>query len=314
MGLFDNLIKNAVSGAVSDAVHSAAKKAVQPAADAAAQQVANAAAGAITQAAQTGTQAIQQSTQAAAQASAEAGTAAAEGAAQIPSGAELESAFGMLGQMMQGMANGAAKNMKVCPGCGEGVSAEESFCPHCGTKLPEMTVAQSLTCTKCGKVNNVGTKFCTGCGEKLPATLQEEQAAAAKDAAVLEKWKELLPEYPVWSCGGKDFQIEQLDGAIMFGAEFPNSTLAEKAVEAYRAVVKAAGFRQEGQYPSDEHLYLRVNGVSCHVDTEHCFEGGSESPSIYFNHDNPYGGYDYKKPEPQKKSGGLGGLFGGLFG
>lgn len=316
MGLLDNMIKKAVSGAVSDAVGGAVRKAVQPAADAAAQKAADS----ITQAAQASTQAAQaaaaQANAAAAEANAEMQRAKGEAPAstEMPSQSEIESAFGMLGAMMQGMADGAAKNLKVCPSCGEGAEADEMFCPKCGAKLPEMTVAQSLQCTKCGKQNKVGQKFCTGCGEKLPATLQEEQAAAAKDAKVLETWQQLLPEYPVWSCGGKDFQIEQLDGAIMFGAEFPDSRSAEQAVEAYRALVKSAGFKQEGQYPSDEHLYKRINGVSCHVDTEHCFEGGSESPSIYFNHDNPYGGYDYKKPEPQKKSGGLGGLLGGLFG
>ncbi len=324
MGLLDNMIKKAVSGAVSDAVGGAVRKAVQPAADAAAQKAADS----ITQAAQSSVQAAQSSVQAAQASAAAANAAAAEanaaaaeaqgtaasGSTGMPSQAELESAFGMLGQMMQGMADGAAKNLKVCPSCGEAAEADEAFCPKCGAKLPEMTVAQSLVCAKCGKQNKVGQKFCTGCGEKLPAALMEEQAQADKDAAVLAKWQELMPEFPVWSCGGKDFQIEQLDGAIMFGAEFPDSRSAEQAVEAYRALVKSAGFKQEGQYPSDEHLYKRINGVSCHVDTEHCFEGGSESPSIYFNHDNPYGGYDYKKPEPQKKSGGLGGLLGGLFG
>ena len=92
---------------------------------------------------------------------------------------------------------------------------------------------------------------------------------------------------------------------------FPTGAQAEQAVRAYREVLKAAGFRQEGRYPSDEHLYKRVNGVSCHVDTEHCFEGDAESPSIYFSHEDPSGGYDYKPEPPKKKSGGL---FGALFG
>lgn len=314
MGLFDNLIKNAVSGAVGEAMQSAVKKAVQPAADAAAKKAAEA----VTDAAQQTVQAAQQTSQAAGQAGAEAAASGAEAAAagtEMPSQSEIESAFGMLGAMMQGMADGAAKNLKVCPSCGEGAEADEMFCPKCGAKLPEMTVAQSLQCTKCGKQNKVGQKFCTGCGEKLPAALMEEQAQADKDAKVLSvDWQEKLPEYPVWSCGGNDYGIDVFEEGrgIMFACMFPTGEQAQQAVKAYREVLKAAGFKQEGRYPGDDHLYKRVNGVSCHVDTEHCFEGDAESPCIYFNHEEPSGGYDYQPPKQQPKK--PGGLFGALFG
>ena len=313
MGLFDDLIKNAVSGAVGDAVQSAVKKTVQPAADAAAKKAADS----IAQAAEAGTDAARQSAEAASQAAAELNAAGAEaasaGGTQMPSQSELESAFGMLGAMMQSAADGAAKNLKICQNCGEAAEAEEQFCPNCGTKLPEMTVSQSLTCTKCGKQNKIGTKFCSGCGEKLPAALMEEQAAAQRDAEVLAKWAEILPEFPVWNCGGTDFGIDSVDpGIYYFAATLPDAAQAEKAVEAYRQLAMQAGFKQEGQYPSKEHLYLRVNGKSCHIDTEHCFESDANVPSIYFLHDEPTGGYDYKKPEPQPKK--PGGLFGALFG
>ena len=327
MGLLDNMIKKAVS----DAMGSAVKKAVQPAADAAAQKAADSIAQAAqasaqaAQAAQTSAQAATQAAaQTAAQSAAQAATQAAANAAQssaaaggtdMPSQAELESAFSMLGQLMQGAADSAAKNMKVCPQCGEAAEADEAFCPKCGGKLPEITVSQSYTCAKCGKQNKLGQRFCTGCGEKLPAALMEEQAQAEKDAKVIgEEWQEKLPEYPVWSCGGNDYGIDVFEEGrgIMFACMFPTGMLAEQAVRAYREVLKAAGFRQEGKYKSDDHLYKKVNGVSCHVDTEHCFEGDAESPCIYFNHEEPTGGYNYQPPPQQPKK--PGGLFGALFG
>ena len=64
----------------------------------------------------------------------------------------------------------------------------------------------------------------------------------------------------------------------------------------------ANGFRQAGEYPSVEHLYKRVDGVVYHVDTEHCFEGDSDCPSIGFDKSEPRGGFDYVKPEPKKKT------------
>ena len=71
-----------------------------------------------------------------------------------------------------------------------------------------------------------------------------------------------------------------------------------------------AGLRLVEQYPDEEHLYKRVNGVSCHVDTEHCFQGDADSPTIYLDHSQPTGGYDYKKPEKKQSGGLLGALFG----
>ena len=216
----------------------------------------------------------------------------------------LEGAFANLERAAQGYATEAAKNMKVCPSCNQPTTADKNFCPECGAKLPEQTVAQGAVCTGCGKQNSIGTKFCDACGAKLPAAIAEEQAQADRNAAVIAEWDTKLPQYPKWNCGGKNYCIEDMGGYIRFSADFEgNRFAAEQAVAQYRKALVQNGFIQAGQYPNIAHLYKRVNGVCYHADTEHCFEGDPDCPNIYFNIDEPTGGYDYVKPEPKKQVG-----------
>lgn len=219
-----------------------------------------------------------------------------------PSG--LENAFSNLERAAQGYATEMSKNLKICPECGKGATAENKFCPECGAALPEKTVAQSAVCDSCGKQNTPGTKFCSGCGAKLPFAIQEEEAQKQKDTAVLEQWKTILDVYPVWNCGGKGFNIEDYGDHIMFAADFEGNNLAARnSVEQYRQLLINNGFRQAGQYPSAEHLYKMIDGVCYHVDTEHCFECDADTPCIYFLTGEPTGGFDYIKPEPKKPLG-----------
>ena len=97
--------------------------------------------------------------------------------------------------------------------------------------------------------------------------------------------------------------IDDYDTHYIFGAEFNgNATAAQRAVSEYRQVLLQNGFRQAGEYPCMEHLYKRVDGVVYHADTEHCFEGDPDCPSIGFDKSEPRGGFDYVKPEPKKKT------------
>ncbi len=213
----------------------------------------------------------------------------------------LEGAFANLERAAQGYATEAAKNMKVCPSCNQPTTADKKFCPECGAKLPEQTVAQGAVCTGCGKQNSIGTKFCDACGAKLPGAIRAEEAEKARDSEEMNKWGTLLPCYPCWSCGGKNYCIEDMGGYIRFSADFEgNRFAAEQAVAQYRKALVQNGFIQAGQYPDIAHLYKKINGVCYHVDTEHCFEGDPDCPNIYFNIDEPTGGYDYVKPEPKK--------------
>jgi len=273
MGFLERAIRRGISDGIGKAVGSAITKAVEPKAT----ELAN--------------KAAEQLDQAAAQ----------QQAARPPRPASsLENAFQNLERAASGYATEMSKNIKVCPGCGEASDVGKKFCPHCGTKMPEETLAQSSVCPSCGKQNNVGTKFCSDCGTKLPSAVQEENAAAAREAAVMEEWDQCLAAYPKWCCGGKDFHIEYYDSDVMFCATFPTNFAAQTAVKQYREVLQQNGFRMAGQYPDISHLYKKVNGNCYHVDTEHCFDGDGNCPSIYFSIREPAGGYDYVKPEPKK--------------
>ena len=214
----------------------------------------------------------------------------------------LEGAMANLERSVQGYATEAAKNMKICPNCNKPTTADKKFCPECGTQLPEQTVAQGAVCPSCGKQNVIGTKFCQDCGTKLPAAIAEEQAQADRNAAVMAQWDAKLPQYPKWTCGGDRMYINDYDeNGHGFEVEFKNNpSAARRAVEQYRQILLANGFRQAGQYPSIEQLFKRIDGVVYNVDTEHCFEGDPDFATIGFCIREPYGGFDYVKSESKR--------------
>ncbi len=275
MGFLERAIRNGIRKGIGDAIGNVVQKAVEPKATELANKAANAIDNAAGNAEQTGKQ---------------------------TSG--LEGAFGNLQRSMEGYATEAAKNIKLCPSCGEGATADKKFCPKCGAKLPETTVADGTVCPNCGKQNTVGTKFCTDCGTKLPSAVAEEQEKAKADETLMTQWDAKLAGYPRWRCGGCEFNIEAIDGGyMMFAVRFPGDpNAAYVAVKQYREVLLQNGFRQAGQYPSIEHLYKKENGVCYHVDTEHCFGGDPECATFGFDNYEPTGGFDYVKPEPKKKT------------
>ena len=273
MGFLERAIRRGVSEGIGKAVGQAITKAVEPTAT----ELANKAAQHFDSAAH---QNNQQKT-------------------QISSG--LEGAFANLERAAQGYATEMSKNIKVCTNCNQPSDKEKTFCPSCGTKLPETTVSEGTVCTECNKQNPVGAKFCDACGAKLPAEIQAEEAAKVRDAEEMSKWDAMLPSYPRWSCGGRNYCIEDMGGYIRFSADFEgNGYAAQQSVTQYRNLLMQNGFIQAGQYPDVAHLYKKIDVVCYHADTEHCFDGDSDCPNIYFNIDEPTGGYDYVKPEPKK--------------
>lgn len=287
MSFLERAIKNGISKGISNAVGNAIKEAVEPKAT----EYANKVAGELDQAAQNVSQQAKE---------------AAQQTAKATSG--LEGAFSNLQNSIENYATQAAKNMKICPKCQTPSPTEKNFCPNCGAKLPEETMADETVCIECGKQNTIGTKFCSDCGAKLPFAIAEEKKAEKKKAEVFAKWAEKLPEYPVWNCGGTDLELEEGEDWFRFSASFDTESESEQSVSAYRELLKANGFKEAGQNPNIFHLYKKIDGVCYHVDTEHCFEGSMERPEIYFNIAEPYGGYDYVKPE-QKKGFSFGDLF-----
>ena len=228
---------------------------------------------------------------------------AANGAAQEVrrTSSGLESAFANLERSMQSYATQMSKNMKICPDCGQPTTAEKTFCPACGARLPEQTVAEGAVCPSCGKQNSIGTKFCEDCGTKLPAAVQEEQAQMARDESELNQWETLLPQYPKWNCGGCEYNLEEYEpGVFYFSAGFRGDiNAAHRAVEQYNQLLVANGFRTAGQYPSPGQLFKRIGGVVYNADTEHCFDGDPDRATIGFCIREPHGGFDYVKPEPK---------------
>lgn len=273
-----NFLKRAIRDGVRKGIGDAVGKAVQKAVEPHATQLTNKAAQYFDQAAGNASQEVKRTT------------------------SGLEGAFANLERATQNYATQMSKNMKICPGCGQPTTAEKTFCPSCGAKLPEQTVAEGAVCPSCGKQNSIGTKFCDSCGTKLPAAIQEEQAQRDKDDAELAQWDTMLPQYPKWTCGGNKYNLEEYDpGVFYFSAGFSGDTnAARRAVDQYRQILLENGFRQAGQYPSIEQLFKRIDGVVYNVDTEHCFDGDPDRASIGFSIREPYGGFDYVKPEPKK--------------
>lgn len=103
--------------------------------------------------------------------------------------------FGNLGKLRSNAeqyATEMAKGLKECPECGETCTSDKIFCPSCGARLPEHSMADAYVCTKCGKQNSIDTKFCQVCGEVLP--VYKEQYEAEKAEREAEKARQLAEE------------------------------------------------------------------------------------------------------------------------
>ena len=55
---------------------------------------------------------------------------------------------------------------RVCPGCGNPVSANGKFCPVCGCAFAA-AVPKDKICPSCGKPVQENVKFCPSCGSKV---------------------------------------------------------------------------------------------------------------------------------------------------
>jgi len=229
---------------------------------------------------------------------------AAQQAAQARTeAAQLGGMFASFAGAAQSYANEAAKNSKVCPACNTLCGAEMKFCSQCGGPLPEMTAAQGAVCQSCGMQNGVGMKFCSGCGAKLPAAQAEEAAAQARNEAQLAKWDALLPQYPKWNQGGGEITLEEcgVENGYPAYALYVRGPGLAAALAQYTQLLRQNCFILAGQYPSEQNLYKRVNGVVYSFSSENCFDGGMDNMSLYFCVREPYGGFDYRAPAPQQK-------------
>jgi len=280
MGLLKNLISNAVSEGVGKGVRDAVGKAVEGAVKPAADKLAGRAASSLDKTAQSVAQSTQAAADAAAQ-SAQAARQAGDTADAAPAGAtapgagfaSLEAAFGNWASTMQGFAGQAAQNLKECPNCGEFATADRTFCPKCGAKLPDKTVGARYVCPQCGKQNLPGETYCSGCGALLPEAAKQQEAQ-------LGKWDTLLPQYPKWTQGGL---VELEEQGTMNG--YPVIRLnvdgaGQSALDAYVAALKAAGFTAAHGEDSDD-FYKVVDGVCRCFDKTDALGGGGISAAFY---------------------------------
>ena len=166
MGFLKNAVKNGLSDGLSkgikDAVNSAVESAVKPVAD----KYANAAASQLDKVADEMNANLNETNESLKEAN--------EAAKGTGFGfANLEASLNKYASSARSYATELAKNFKECPNCGEMCEADRKFCPKCGAKLPDTTMADGLVCPKCGHQNTLETRFCSECGEPLPAYADE---------------------------------------------------------------------------------------------------------------------------------------------
>lgn len=215
-----------------------------------------------------------------------------------------------LGSALAGLASRAEQfttqmtsSMKICPSCGEPSPGDKAFCPHCGAKLPEQTLGQGYVCAKCGVQNTPGTKFCSSCGALLPAAEAQMKAQKEKDDKTLARLHELLPQFPVWSVGGSDFNLEENGTSMGYPVYLLTAECNRGQLDAYIALLLQAGFKQSG----DEY-WKTVDGVCRVFSATEAFS--SDLMNVNFYVDN------YDKREEKKaaeSSSDLKGLAKGLF-
>ncbi len=298
MGLFDNILKNAISkgvsggvkSAINNAVNKAVRSVVQPTVDKAVGSVTNAAAEKINESAKSLNEAVGATNEAAAE-------------LNKVNTSELEKAFGTLGSM----AKNAVKDKKECLSCGEIADGKAACCPKCGAKLPDKTLAEQAICPSCGKADNeLCTDHCAGCGAKLPYLLFKEQHQADKDNAILAKWDEYLPAFPKWDQGGSHYELERIQDTSdsLPWYRFSVADTNPAALKQWTQTLKAAGFAQAYK-DSDETLYKVIDGQCWTVNQIDAFGNEPDYLDLYFRIDNSI----LRKDEPKKS----GGLFGKLF-
>lgn len=303
MGFLKSMVTKAVSDGISKGVGNAIGKAVEQAVRPAADKMAAKGAEALNNAAEEMNKGLEETKAAAAQvrtATTQAAAGSKAAVEQMGGLAGLEAALSGWATNAEKYATRAAANVKICPSCGEGTTADKAFCPHCGAKLPETTLGQDYTCTKCGAANTPGTKFCASCGALLPGAEAEVKAQQAKDEAVLAECHATLPQYPEWTCGGSEFEFSE-SGTRNGGPEYYLSFEgSQKELDAYLAKLLESGFNKQ------HHEYWKtVDGV-CRTALA---EVGDAGPFVLFYTSN----LDKPSPKPADPVADLKGMAKGMF-
>lgn len=224
-------------------------------------------------------------------------TAAASADTQPATGgglADLEAVLGGWAKHAESYATEMAKNMKICPKCGQACSAEKEFCPQCGAKLPEHTAAHDYTCQKCGTLNTPGSKHCSKCGALLPGAEAEAKRKEENDAAVAAEMRTKLTAFPTMDTLGTDLKLE--DTSAEQGYPFITLSMegSSTIVQQYIQKLLSNGFSIKTGVDCS---YQKVENGVCHVFSN---EIDMEEGSIrcYFWDDMEYKPETPKQPEP----------------
>lgn len=139
-----------------------------------------------------------------------------------------------------------------------------------------------IFCPSCGSSNSIDSSFCKSCGTKLPK-IDKNQKVKKESNFSIEQWNEKLTSYPVWNCGGTNYEFNDWGKAFSFSAYYRTNKEAREAVINYRALAKENGFeKNKGLNEKDDILKKTVNGVCYVIDTAHLFEGDDNCVDIYF--------------------------------
>ncbi|NLW70804.1 MAG: hypothetical protein GX061_06970 [Eubacteriaceae bacterium] len=168
---------------------------------------------------------------------------------------------------LTGIAEGAAKNVKLCPNCGEGNSAEKKFCASCGTKLPEETMAEQMyiTCPNCGNKNRAETRFCGECGGELPFVPMPGETVLDPQ----ENWSADFAPFPVWTYG-KLTDISQYENQMEVRAD----CVIKREYEEYKANLLNLGFKVS---PKDGSIWKVEGNCKYSLNTQRLWEGGGNT-------------------------------------
>ena len=102
----------------------------------------------------------------------------------------------------------------------------------------------NVLCPQCGSKNELGKNFCSNCGAKMqPAPSAEEAVNTAVAAAKFaQEWMRKLPQYPLWTDGGSEFEFsdEEYDGQKYVRFTIQNAD--EVDLVAYLGKLRANGF------------------------------------------------------------------------
>ncbi len=109
---------------------------------------------------------------------------------------------------------------------------------------------------------------------------------------LFEQWDTVLPQFPKWTFGGHDIELDEYPGAggrPYYGLQMRGVSYAE--LEQYWQLLKQNGFKPAGDYPSDTQLYKTVGGVTYNFSSDDAFAAGEGNLGVMLGIREPGGSF-----------------------